>query len=151
MEQRELEQLAKKQHWTVATEGKGLLWTSPTGEKVQSASGVNGAEVLNLRSRLRRAGLEIPGLKRVAVVGKTDDVQSVSRALDAAIQMIEELADQFAHFRKAQTDATITFRGQLQALEKVTGEHTQAMEMLRDDVENQVAADPIAEFRKRLA
>lgn len=60
---RGLARLAHKQKWTIIYTGTGhLLWTSPTGKTVLTASTPNGPwEKRNAEARLRQAGLRMRG------------------------------------------------------------------------------------------
>lgn len=60
---RGLARLARRQKWTIAYTGTGhLLWTSPAGETVLTASTPKGPwEKTNAETRLRRAGLKTRG------------------------------------------------------------------------------------------
>lgn len=168
MEMRDLERLALAQGWDVGRTRAGhVQFRSPDGaSQVYVAASKNEARALaNAIADLRRGGLDIPragGPKKEETVAQkqepapaTDRV--LSDALDAAVQMIEELAGEFTQFRKYAQGELVELRGKAKALEVaaaavVTQEQIAAMAREFDKRLDEMArkADPIGAFRARL-
>ncbi len=192
----ELVKLAQSQGFGVAVNGAGhIKFVSPTDGSIIVTCGSNtyGRTLTNVKTKLRRAGLDVPLAspkkkdhdmteklietpatgpeRKAAAVAELNDLLRIQDALDASIQMVEELADQFAQYRKHTQGELAELRGLVQAAgrkadaamakatEGVSAEQlVTAVKELRGHIDAAAAraeqaaekADPIAAFRARL-
>lgn len=170
---RDLEKLAVAQGWTVTpTARDGRLFRSPDGiHSVATAQRLKDRALKNVIAQLRRAGLDIPRpgssrKEKQLTSNGTQPTQPVDRemadALDAAIQMIEELASDFTRFRDHVSKELAAIRGKQQALEERVAQTVGADAGIRRELDemsrefdrrlDEIArkADPIGTFRAKL-
>lgn len=192
-----LRTLAIEQGWTVElTKDQHWCFKAPDGHTSVITSGPRGAwsnsGIANATSQLRRAGLIIPhaGPKKAAPkecpMPRLEILQPVdpeppapagltpielAETVDAAVQMIEELADSFLTFRKGVQEAIAELRGDqrtasraIEALQKKVADGVTVAEAA-DEMKRQLLplkekitaletavakADPIGNFRAKL-
>lgn len=200
----ELIKEAERQGWRVDTANGKHRFYSPIGTIVlahqMNGHADRGRSMQNLRSELKRAGLNLNGPVKSrrkdtpemaantngaapaagapeptvdTVLGYTPS--TVEDALEAVIQMVEELADDYATFRKHVQTELVELRGELKqfglnAIDKASAERYATTEQLAEAVrrlersmtataaalderlaEQAAKADPIAAFRARLS
>lgn len=141
----------------------------PQGQIVIASLAGTGRALANTIAELRRQGLEIPHAapkkkEQEPTVAEELKPEDVARALDAAIEMINELAEQFTTFRKAMQESIVELRGKVrdlglkvEAVEQIAGsciradQLAQAVKELRAHVERVASeSDPIGAFRAKL-
>lgn len=168
---RELEKFAIKHGWNVETAtGARKRFIGPQGQIViTNVSAGGGRGLANTIAELRRQGLEIPHAapkkkEQEPTVAEELKPEDVARALDAAIEMINELAEEFARFRKATQESLVELRGKVrdlgpkvEAVEQIASsciradQLAQAVKELRAHVERVASeSDPIGAFRAKL-
>lgn len=185
--QRELVKLAEAQGWMVEGGGsRNVTFLAPDGvtRVVASAQSRGARSLQNAISQLRRAGLDVPHASAKpkekpeltmttttpSTNGHGPSMTEVANAPDAAVEMINELAEHFTTFRKATTDSIVELRGKVRdlaeskaitpaQLEAVTREFDGRMKLLEDGFDRKLDAklegiekrvDPIGSFREKL-
>lgn len=129
----ELTKLAEAQGWRVElTKGQRMGFYPPNGGQPIWTTGSPGREssvpraMGNLLSSLRRAGLVLPGDSGSA---PTDDdrIGVIEAALDAAVEMIHELADQYKRYRDHTEQELMELRGGMNGLREDMATASQAV------------------------
>lgn len=178
----ELENIATAQDWRVERRNEKVLFYPPDGPVISTPARTQGdRHYQNTLHRLIRNGLKVPGYTREDLPPDEEDTQeeqpemdvaAVAAALEAAVQMVEELADQYATFRRATQESLMELRRDMQtalALAAPVPSLEDRVQRLEDaefisaadfarraqgiitEVEKVAAkADPIASFRARL-
>lgn len=101
-----------------------------------------------------------------SVNGHGPSIIETARALDAVVEMLNELADEFAKFRKATIDSLTELRGQVRTMqgakfasieqvEAVTREFDARLVALQKGLDTKLSdieqrADPIGAFREKM-
>lgn len=178
----ELESIATAQDWRVERRNEKVFFYPPEGPVISTSARTQGdRHYQNTLHRLIRNGLKVPGYTREDLPPEDDetqaeqpemDVAAVAAALEAAVQMVEELADQYATFRRATQESLMELRRDMQTALALAGpvpsiedrlqriedaDFISAADFARraqgiiTEVEKVAAkADPIASFRARL-
>jgi hypothetical protein len=130
--------IASANGWTIESGGRHKKWFGPDGHlKTVTSNSPNGTNLMNIRARLRLAGLpidepqrrqprkesavsELPKFEPIPPVAEpcpTPD-ELVARSLETLEAMLFELSEQFSHFRRATQESLAEIRGKAAAAER---------------------------------